>query len=98
MALVLPAYFVPKGRAPVHDNKGRTKGLALGAELVGQTPFLPFSLLSHNTKMLFNSLTKLSELCTWQHTKRVFRNSTSKQEIKSHKLYYVQCQTAGYCL
>lgn len=64
MALVLPGYFVPKGRAPVHDNKGRLKGLELGAELVGQAPFLSFSLLSHNTKMLFISLTKVSEMCT----------------------------------
>ena len=27
------------GRAPVHDNEGRMKGLALGAEIVGQTSF-----------------------------------------------------------
>lgn len=39
MALVLPTYFVPKGRAPVHDNKGRTEGLKLGAELRGQILF-----------------------------------------------------------
>lgn len=56
----------------MHDNKGRMKGLALGAELVGQTPFLHSQLLMH-THMHIDPLTKQnnrhSEMSACQHTK-----------------------------
>lgn len=56
-----------KERAAVHDNKGRMKGLALGAELEGQTPSLP-SFLPMQPHMHIEALTKLnnrpSELST----------------------------------
>lgn len=56
-----------KERAAVHDNKGRMKGLALGAELEGQTPSLP-SFLPMQPHMHIKALTKLnnrpSELST----------------------------------
>lgn len=48
MAVVLPAKFCSKGRVLVHDNKGGMRGLALGAELRGQTSFFFSHLLPLN--------------------------------------------------
>lgn len=58
----------------MHDNKGRIKGLALGAELVGRTLFLHSHLHMH-THMHINPLTKLNNRHSMQaHTKtRVYK-------------------------
>lgn len=83
-------------------QQGEDEGARAGDRVTRANPlFSPSSLLSHNTKPRIDSLTKLRELCTWQHTTYVFRNSTSEQEIKrpqTHKFHQVQCQTAAFCL
>ena len=71
-AVVLPAYLCAKGRAPVHDNKARMKGLALGAALTTQTPLFSSCTPAARTRWE-HKITQKRAVQTHTHTLAAFR-------------------------
>lgn len=67
-AVVLPAFSVPKGERLCMTTRGRMKGLALGAELVGQTSFLHPHLLMHTHARLLLSRNAEQKTLRNEHT------------------------------